>query len=153
MNLFRNGQTISHGSGTTLHSHQQKLRGFQLSHILANTCYFSSCFWFPLLIIAIQVDANQYLVVDFPLFWYKACVCVCVFYSLSHVQLFATPWNAARQAPMSTGPPGQEYWSGLPSPSPGNLPNPGIETASAMSPTLQADSLPLSPRQSYCLKY
>ena len=42
--------------------------------------------------------------------------------SLSHVQLFATPWTVARQAPLSTGFPRQEYWSGLPFPSPGDLP-------------------------------
>ena len=45
----------------------------------------------------------------------------------------ATPWTVARQAPLSMGFPRQEYWSGLPFPSPGNLPNPRIE---ARSPTL-----------------
>ena len=48
-------------------------------------------------------------------------------------------WNVAHQPPLSTGFPRQEYWSGLPFPSPGDLPDPGIETR---SPTLQADSLP-----------
>ena len=52
---------------------------------------------------------------------------------------FETPWTADRQAPLSMGFPKQEYWSGLPFPSPGDLPNPGIEPR---SPTLQADSLP-----------
>ena len=46
---------------------------------------------------------------------------------LSHVQLFVTPWTAARQAPLSMGFPRQEYWSGLPFPSPGNLPDLWIE--------------------------
>ena len=50
--------------------------------------------------------------------------------SLSHVWLFATPWTVARQAPLSTGFPRQEYWSGLPCPPPGDLPDPGIEPAS-----------------------
>ena len=49
---------------------------------------------------------------------------------LSPVRLFATPWTAARQAPLSKGLPRQEYWSGLPFPSPGDLPDPGIEPAS-----------------------
>ena len=49
----------------------------------------------------------------------------------------ATPWVVARQAPLSMGFSGQEYWSGLPFPSPEALPNPGIEPR---SPTLQADS-------------
>ena len=46
---------------------------------------------------------------------------------LSRVQLFATLWTVARQAPLSVGFSRQEYWSGLPFPSPGDLPNPGIE--------------------------
>ena len=58
--------------------------------------------------------------------------------SLSHVRLFATPWTVAHQAPPFMGFPRQEYWSGLPFPSPGDLPNPGIEPR---SPALQADAL------------
>ena len=46
---------------------------------------------------------------------------------LSCVQLFATPWTVGRQAPLSVEFPRQEYWSGLPSPSPGDLPDPGME--------------------------
>ena len=49
---------------------------------------------------------------------------------LSHVQVFATPWTVAYQAPPSMGFSRQEYWSGLPFPSPGDLPNPGIEPGS-----------------------
>ena len=49
-----------------------------------------------------------------------------------------TPWTVARQAPLSLGFSRQEYWSGLPFPSPGDLPNPGIEPR---SPALQADPL------------
>ena len=52
----------------------------------------------------------------------------------SHVQLFATPWTVAYQAPSSMEFSRQEYWSGLPFPSPGNLPDPGIEPG---SPALQ----------------
>ena len=50
-----------------------------------------------------------------------------------------TPWTVARQAPLSMGFSTQEYWSGLPFPSPGDLPDPGIERK---SPELQAGSLP-----------
>ena len=46
---------------------------------------------------------------------------------LSHVRLFATPWTVAYQAPLSMQFSRQDYWSGLPIPSPGDLPNPGIE--------------------------
>ena len=59
--------------------------------------------------------------------------------SLSRVQLFVTSWTIACLAPLSMGFPRQEYWSGLPFLSPGDLPDPGIEP---WSPTLQADSLP-----------
>ena len=59
--------------------------------------------------------------------------------SLSCVQLFVTPWTVAYEAPPSIGFSRQEYWSGLPFPSPENLPNRGIEPR---SPTLQADALP-----------
>ena len=62
--------------------------------------------------------------------------------SLSRVRLFATPHTVAYQAPLSMGFFRQEYWSGLPFPSPGDLPDPGIEPG---SPALQADSLPSEP--------
>ena len=58
--------------------------------------------------------------------------------SLSHVRLFVTPWTVAYQAAPSMGFSRQEYWSGLPFPSPGNLPDQGIEPG---SPTLQAEAL------------
>ena len=48
-------------------------------------------------------------------------------WSLSHVQLFATPWTVAHQAPLFMGFSRQEYWSGLPCPPPGDPPEPGIE--------------------------
>ena len=57
---------------------------------------------------------------------------------LSHVRLFATPWTVAYQTPPSMGFSRQEYWSGWPFPSPGDLPDPGIEPR---SPALQADAL------------
>ena len=55
---------------------------------------------------------------------------------LSHVQLFATLWAIAPQAPLSMGFPRQEYWSGVPFPSPGDLPDPRIEPTSLASPAL-----------------
>ena len=61
---------------------------------------------------------------------------------LSRVRLFETPWTAAYQAPLSMGFSRQEYWSGVPFPSLGDLPNPGTEPG---SPALQADSLPSEP--------
>ena len=62
---------------------------------------------------------------------------VVVVYLLSHVRLSAIPWTVACQVPLSMGFPRQEYWSGLPFPSPGDVPNPGTEPA---SPVLQVDS-------------
>ena len=64
--------------------------------------------------------------------------------SISHVSLSAIQWTVAHQAPLSMGFSRQEYQSGLPWPSPGDLPDPGIEPASPVSPALQADSLPLN---------
>ena len=55
---------------------------------------------------------------------------------LSHVRLFATPWTIAYKAPPSMGFSREEYWSGLPFPSSGHLPNPGIEPGSLQSPAL-----------------
>ena len=64
---------------------------------------------------------------------------------LSQVQLFAIPWAAALQAPLAMGFSRQEYWSGLPFPSAGDLPNPGIEPG---SPVLQATLYQLSHQES-----
>ena len=72
--------------------------------------------------------------------------------SFSCVQLFATPWTVAYQAPSSMGFSRQEYWRGLPFPSPGSpdLPNSGIEPR---SPALQADALTSEPPgKSYYLR-
>ena len=66
---------------------------------------------------------------------------VCV---LSRVRLFMLPWTVARQATLSTGFPRQEYWSGLPLPSPADLPDPGVEPTSLVSAALSADSLSLA---------
>ena len=62
--------------------------------------------------------------------------------SLSRVRLFATPWTVAHQAPLSMGFSRQEYWSGLPFISPGDLPDPRIKPR---SPALQADTLTSEP--------
>ena len=67
------------------------------------------------------------------------CVHVCLF---GQSCLFVTPGTVAHQGPLSVGFPRQEYWSGLPFPCPGYLPNPGIE---AGSPALQEASLPSEP--------
>ena len=62
-------------------------------------------------------------------------LCVCA-HVPSYVQLFATLRTVALQAPLSMGFPRQEDWSGLPFPPPGDLPDPGIETTSLVSPAL-----------------
>ena len=80
------------------------------------------------------------------MFLMKKIVIVCYFLyllkSVSRVRLFVTPWTVAYQAPPSMGFSRQEYWSGLPFPSPGDLPNPGIEPG---FPTLEADALTSEP--------
>ena len=69
---------------------------------------------------------------------------VCMLSCFSCIQLFATLWTLAHQSPLSMGFSRQEYWSGLPGPPLGDLPDPGIEPASPVAPALQAGSLPLS---------
>ena len=61
---------------------------------------------------------------------------MCMLSLFSRVRLFAIPWTVAHQAPLSMGFSRQEYWSGLPFPSPGALQDPGIEPMSLMLPTL-----------------
>ena len=85
----------------------------------------STAFWTFLL----TMIANPFLLSD---------SCTVKVKLLSRVRLFATPWTVAYQAPLSMGFSRQEYWSGLPFPSPGDLPHPGVELE---SPALQADSL------------
>ena len=74
-----------------------------------------------------------------PWLWEARSCCCSVAQSCQ--TLFSTPWTVAYQAPLSMGFAKQEYWSELPFPSPGDLPNPGINPMSAAS---QADSLPLN---------
>ena len=63
-------------------------------------------------------------------------LCAYVLSRFSHVQLFVTLWTVANQAPLSMGFSRQEYWSGLPFPTPGDLPEPGIEPMFLESPAL-----------------
>ena len=69
----------------------------------------------------------------------------CMLSHFSRFQLCVTPWMAAHQAPLSMGFSRQEHWSGLPCTPPGNFPLQGAEPTSPASPSLQADSLSLSP--------
>ena len=64
------------------------------------------------------------------------CVCVCVCVCELVILLSATPWSVVHQAPLSMGFSRQEHWGGLPFPSPGPLPDPGIEPTSPESPVL-----------------
>ena len=84
-----------------------------------------------------MIIRGEHFVPKAALSFYVACV-------LGHVQLFANPWTVARQTSLSMEFPRQEYWSGLPSPSPGDLPDSGMEPTSPVSPALQSDPLPLS---------
>ena len=67
------------------------------------------------------------------IFIWSLLTCACMLSHFSHVQLFATPWTVAHQAPLSIGFSKQEYWSGLTFPSPGDLPNQGIQPMSLIS--------------------
>ena len=71
-------------------------------------------------------------------------IIVCVYQSLSPVCPFAIQWTAVSQAPLCMGFPRQMNWSGLPFPSPGDLPDPGIKPMPLTSPAVQEGSLSLS---------
>ena len=74
--------------------------------------------------------------------------CFVVVWSLSRVRHFCDSWTVARHSPLSIGFPRQEYWSGLPFPSPGDLPNPGIEpTSPALAGRLFTTELPGKPQK------
>ena len=77
--------------------------------------------------------------------WISMYVSVCVLHHFSCVQLFATLWIIAPQAPLSMGFSQQEHWSGLSYPPPGDLPNPGIEPQPPVTPELQVNLLPAEP--------
>ena len=74
--------------------------------------------------------------------WGTSVICV---YMFSHIQFFATPWIVVHQAPLSMGFPRQEYWSRLPFPSPGDLPNPGTGPAFPVSPILAGEFFTTEP--------
>ena len=80
-------------------------------------------------------SCSSHLCFPFLMAKYVACLCYHILKvkvkSLSRVQLFATPWTVAHQAPPSMGFSRQECWSGLPFPSPWDLPNPGLEPESS----------------------
>ena len=86
------------------------------------------------------------------------CVCVCVCTRMcvstllpSHVQLFVTLWTVACQAFLSMGFPRQDYWNGLPFPSPGDLPDPGMELESPESPSLAGGFFTTEPPGSHVI--
>ena len=78
-------------------------------------------------------------------------VCECMLSHFSHVRLFATPWTVAHQAPLSMGFSRQGYWSGLPCPPPGDLPNAGIKPESLASLTLAGGFFTTSPPGKLCV--
>ena len=97
---------------------------------LSNEGHFSGCHFWTVFNISVYVCMWTYI---FILYIYIYIYTLSLF---SHVQLYATPWTVVHQAPLSMEFSRQNYWSGLPCPSPGDLPNPGIELTSLTSPSL-----------------
>ena len=111
-------------------------RYFGVYYILLLLCIFILLF-FESLILKLQLKILIYLLK-------KIIVVYSEVKSLSHVRLFATAWTVTHQTPWSMGFSRQEHWSGLPFPSPGDLPKSGIEPG---SPALQTDALPSEPHR------
>ena len=85
------------------------------------------------LIYNINATVNIQVMVLYP---GKMCVSLQL---LSHVQLFMTPWTVAHQSPLYMEILQEKYWSGLPCPPPGDLPDPGLKPVSLMSPALTSE--------------
>ena len=101
-----------------------------------------------LVVVALLQELLGLLITNGPMFP-KCVLHVCVLSCFSRVQLFVTPWTVDHQTPLSMGFSRQEYQSGLPSPPPGELPDPGIQPEPPEAPALQADFFkPLSHRGS-----
>ena len=119
---------------------------FRAQLVISNWIYINhhGCFWCSLTKV-IHMLAYSFLVPGIYV-WIichrRACDDTILVKLLSCVWLFEIPWTVAYQAPPSMEFSRQEYWSGLPFPSPGDLPDPGIEPR---SPALQADTLPSEP--------
>ena len=94
--------------------------------------------WVCYLVLLYQ-SCEPHLLIHMPMEWIFPSQGSSVLHAcmLSHVQLFSTTWTVAHQAPLSVEFSRQEYWSGLPFLSPGDLPDPGIEPASLMFPALE----------------
>ena len=106
---------------------------------LYSTRYHSSPF------ITVNTDLSSFLIAARISICTWMCICthMCMISSFSHMQVFVTLWTAARQAPQSIGFSRQGYWSGLPFPPPGDLPDLTIEPTSPASSASQLDSFPL----------
>ena len=106
------------------------------------TCIVSCFIVSFVLFTSVITNKHHELPVSWSTFLPSSCDIVSEVKSLSRVRLFATPWTVAYQGPLYMGFSRQEYWSALLFPSPGDLPNPGIEPG---SPALWADVLPSEP--------
>ena len=95
----------------------------------------SPLLWPTDLYVCVYASAILFLI-DISTFNIIISLCVCVLNCFSCVQLFATPWTVARQASLSVGSSRQKHRCGLPSPSPGDLPDPGIKPAPLTDPAL-----------------
>ena len=121
----------------------EKIKGAEAAPCSNNQSY--GTIWLFKLCISItlaKTKLKRLMNIYFPLIIFPSNHIAPVVQSPSCVRLFSTSWTVAHQAPLPMGFSRQEYWSGLPCPPPGDLPNPGMEPN---SPSLQVDSLPSEP--------
>ena len=152
--LYTLNKCLPHGVPFPPRIFKSETLGFEIGmEVLRIIFYWLSCQLFAFYPFDFRFWWNSYRRIGIPLNWKvrlhlirlgsscPMCVCVCM---LSHVHLFVTPEAVSCQAPLPIVFPRQEYWSELPFPSPGDLPDQGMEPMWPISPALQADSLPLS---------
>ena len=119
---------------TYTHIHTHTHIQIHIKHKIVWVCF---CFSEVLLFMTYPLTCLLFAVKHLSFIYVSMCA-----QSFSHVRLFAIPWTIAHQAVHGIS--SEEYWSGLPFPSPGDLPNPGIKPVSLGLLHRQADSLPLS---------
>ena len=119
------------------HNNTRKVKSKEVKHFFTRLCSY--------LVKDPGFQLKQSVSICFPLNHYEIHMHTCMLNNFSCVQFFAIPWTITCQDPLSWRFFRQEYWSEFPCPSPGDLPDPGIEPVSPAAPALQAEFFTTEP--------